>query len=1118
MTVLRRDCLIVGGGPAGCVAALTHAAKGQRVVVCEAKPKAAQRRLAGEWLHPAGADVLRRLGIDLPGAHAGRGFVVHTDDGKAPITLPYADGSLGFSWHHHELVHHLRDVVDAHPNIELWRDARVESVGPGLAMVEWRGESVEVRTPRIIGVDGKNSVVRKSLQLEPEHEAISKMIGVTLEGVALQREEFGLVALGGPGPMMIYRVGPDAIRVCIDLPSSFDAPRSSFAAELAAAYAPALPEPLRPAFVRAVTEGNLQRVTNGVRIRSAYGEDHPRGQVALIGDAVGYYHPLTAVGMTNGMLDAEALAEAKTVKSYARRRARASRMSGMLGVALYDMFSATGPEAEQMRAALYRVWREEPEEGRKTMRYLAAQDERVGAFLGSFAKVVGEGTLGQRQRGAPSARALRVRRGVRFMARRSPWFVESLLRQRPAASRMLADENSPPPSAMARAKVEAPASLYERARGSFDRGAAYLEAQQAESGAWEGEVVWCAMLPAQYVIAHHAAGRPISAERRANLLKQFEVTRREDGTWGLHEVSGPYLFVTSLVYVAARLLGVSHDDPLIAPAREFIRECGGATHVPSWGKIWLTLAGVYEWEGVHAVIPEAWLLPKSLPIHPARWYCHTRMIYMAMATLYGRGFQAPVSATTRDIRREIFPEGYAKVDWKAHRSRARAEEVYAWPTMAMQGLNRVSALVDSMGLRRMRRRALDKLQRAINFELEHSNYSSISPVSGLLNVLALHAADPTNPKIERAWEGLHLWAWEDAEEGFRIAGARSASWDTGFALQSLGDRPGQEEAKRRAQVFLEKNQILVNFPNYEAFDRSPTRGGYCFGDGWHGWPVSDCTAEALLGMVESGAKVSKTRVRLAAEFILDRQNHDGGFGTYEARRTRSTLEWMNPAEIFGESTTEGSFPECTGSCVEALAAALPYLDGPLETRTRRVIELGAEFLRGAQRPDGAWPGNWGVGDVYGTWFGIRGLRAAGARPDDPAIRRATDFLLAQQRRDGGWGEAAESCFGDEVFAHEETQIVHTAWGLLGLLAAECPRWDAIEAAAQCLISAQRDDGNWPKQDPAGVFFRTALLDYRLYRSYFPVWAIGRYLSAAEARGAREGQTTEAQSGKRSSAA
>ena len=63
-----------------------------------------------------------------------------------------------------------------------------------------------------------------------------------------------------------------------------------------------------------------------------------------------------------------------------------------------------------------------------------------------------------------------------------------------------------------------------------------------------------------------------------------------------------------------------------------------------------------------------------------------------------------------------------------------------------------------------------------------------------------------------------------------------------------------------------------------------------------------------------------------------------------------------------------------------------------------------------------------------------------------------------------------------------------------MLEARTPHWQALEKGVDFLVQAQCGNGSWAKQDPAGVFFRTALLDYVLYRSYFPVWALEVYES------------------------
>ena len=63
---------------------------------------------------------------------------------------------------------------------------------------------------------------------------------------------------------------------------------------------------------------------------------------------------------------------------------------------------------------------------------------------------------------------------------------------------------------------------------------------------------------------------------------------------------------------------------------------------------------------------------------------------------------------------------------------------------------------------------------------------------------------------------------------------------------------------------------------------------------------------------------------------------------------------------------------------------------------------------------------------------------------------------------------------------------------MALLEAGDSDWAAISRGARFLLDAQDADGGWPKQDMAGVFFRTALLDYVLYRQYFPLHALGLY--------------------------
>ena len=608
-------------------------------------------------------------------------------------------------------------------------------------------------------------------------------------------------------------------------------------------------------------------------------------------------------------------------------------------------------------------------------------------------------------------------------------------------------------------------------------------------------MVWCPMLTAQYVLLHHIIGEPLEPERRRRVLHSFGNTCLPDGTWGLHDQSAPHLFVTVLVYSAARLLGVERGDPLIEPARKFI-ESEGVLNIPSWGKFWMALLNLYDWSGINAIQPELWSLPRWLPMHPSNWYCHTRLIYMAMAAIYVRRYQVPVTPLISSLRAELYPRGYDNADFRDARNRLRGADLFARPGMWLRAAYACTRLYERWHSKPLRRRCTRKIIQQIRWELEVSDHTSISPVSGLLNILALWLDDRDDPDVRQALRQLEGWIWEDEEQGTRVAGARSASWDTGFALQALA-RVGESREVRHALVrgagFLSKHQIRESFEGFERAWRADPRGGWCFAGVWHGWPVSDCTAEAVLGLIAArGSRVDPEALHDAIRFMVNSQNRDGGFGSYEARRSAIGLEWLNPAEMFGESMTEHSFVECTASCLSALAAAVRTIPELTDRSVNDAISRGENWLRRVQGQDGSWRGVWGVQYIYGTLFGIRGLLAAGAQPDDPALCSACRWLVERQLADGGWGEHHSGCLSGRYVEHMESQVIQTAWALIALLEAGNTNWPAVSRGARFLNDMQNADGTWPKQEGAGVFFRTALLDYALYRQYFPLHALGLY--------------------------
>ena len=180
----------------------------------------------------------------------------------------------------------------------------------------------------------------------------------------------------------------------------------------------------------------------------------------------------------------------------------------------------------------------------------------------------------------------------------------------------------------------------------------HLASLQHEGGWFEAEMVWNTMLLSQWVMVQHITGRPIDADRRRRILKHYEVTRLADGSWPMHGEGHGYVFFTTLAYVALRILGLPPEHPIVAPARTWLR-AHGVLSVPSWGKFWLSMLGLYEYEGMNPVPPELFLLPDSLPFHPNNFYNHTRYIYLGIGFLYGKRFRHELPRELRDAHSRL---------------------------------------------------------------------------------------------------------------------------------------------------------------------------------------------------------------------------------------------------------------------------------------------------------------------------------------------------------------------------------------------------------------------------------------------------------------------------------
>lgn len=637
---------------------------------------------------------------------------------------------------------------------------------------------------------------------------------------------------------------------------------------------------------------------------------------------------------------------------------------------------------------------------------------------------------------------------------------------------------------------------------------AHLVSSQHASGSWKGDYGGPLFLLPIFVATARAVGFPLDAATRDGMTVYFRVHQRPDGGWGLHVEGGSHVFTTALCYVALRFLGVPAADPGLARGREFLEAHGGPCASASWGKFVLAVLGLYDWDGLHAVPPELWLLPEALPIHPSRLWCHSRMVYLPMAHLYGRRATVAIDGEIAAIRGELYGgKSWNEIDWRAARDTVAGTDSYIPRSRLARSAFSAIDEFERLAPRALRRRALRRVLEIIRAEDAATDFICLGPVNKLFNTLVWHFENPGGPELARHLARLPDYLWR-ADDGVKMQGYNSSElWDTAFAVQAIvatGRERSHRSALLSAHRFIESNQVLADVPERASAYRDRSRGGWPFSTRAHGWPISDCTAEGLkaslllAGLVDD--PIPEERLTAAVDLILTMQNADGGWATYEKTRGPAWLERLNPSDCFADIMIDPSYVECTSAAVQALAAFAGHHPEIRREAIDRAVARGRDFILATQRPDGSWEGSWGICFTYGAWFGTWGLRAGGLPAQHPALVRAAQFLLGKQLPDGGWGETAESCRKREYVQAESGQAVMTSWALMALVAAGEGGGSAARRGARFLEACQNADGSYPEEHIAGMFNKTCAIHYDNYLDIFPLWALALVERAAAGYG------------------
>ncbi|MPZ22771.1 MAG: squalene--hopene cyclase [Dehalococcoidia bacterium] len=618
----------------------------------------------------------------------------------------------------------------------------------------------------------------------------------------------------------------------------------------------------------------------------------------------------------------------------------------------------------------------------------------------------------------------------------------------------------------------------------IERAVAWLRSRQQDGGYWWAPMDTNVCIEAEYLMLMRFLGHE-DPDQIAKMRRHILGTQRPDGSWATCFGGPPDLNCTVEAYFALKLTGSSPDNPPMRAAREVVLSLGGVPATRVFTRLWLALFGQYPWSDLPAMPPEAVLLPGWSPINIYAFACWARQAVVPILVV--RTLE-PVHTVPPD---QAIPELYPAAR-RPQRSTGETGGILSARNL-LSVVDRFLRFYEPRGPKPLRALALRRCEQYIVTHQEaDGSWGGIQPpwVYSLI-ALTLLGHDLESPVVRKGIDGLQGYLVE--EDGrLWMQACISPIWDTCLAMIGMLDCgvPPDDPAVGKAAAYLVDRQIRKP-GDWQAQVSGVEPGGWAFEFANDWFPDTDDSAEVLLAL--DRARLPDDAGRLDAiergdRWLLAMQSANGGWGAFDKDNTRRLVTQI-PFADFGETIDPPS--------EDVTAHVIEYLGQRGYDRNFPPVARAITYLQSTQTIDGSWFGRWGVNHVYGTGAVLVGIAQVGEEPILPYIQRAVGWLKSVQNDDGGWGESCASYNDPSLKGVGPSTPSQTAWALLGLLAVGERESDAAARGVAYLVNNQRPDGTWDEDQYTGTGFPGDFyLNYRLYRHYWPMMALGRYRHGA----------------------